>query len=88
VFTRDLDLPRGPNRERVWFREHSVLLRGPESRALATTGAFRVVHADLRDSRGQACNPRSGDSPTPIAAVRSGSRRTASGVVWPWTPRG
>ena len=55
VFTRDLDLPRGPDRERVWFREHSVLLRGSESLALATTGAFRVVHADdLRDSRGQA----------------------------------
>ncbi|MCC7416633.1 MAG: hypothetical protein IT176_05770 [Acidobacteria bacterium] len=46
VFTRDLDLPRGLDRERVWFREHSVLLRGSESRALATTGAFRVVHAD------------------------------------------
>ena len=37
VFTRDLDLPRGPDRERVWFREHSVLLRGSESRALATS---------------------------------------------------
>jgi len=62
VFTRDLDLPRGPDRERVWFREHSVLLRGSESRALATTGAFRVVHADdLRDSRGQAFDPRSGE---------------------------
>ena len=62
VFTRDLDLPRGPDRERVWFREHSVLLRGSESRALATTGAFRVVHADdLRDSRSQAYNPRSGE---------------------------
>jgi hypothetical protein len=62
VFTRDLDLPRGPNRERVWFREHSVLLRGSESRALATTGAFRVVHPDdLRDSRGQAYDPRSGE---------------------------
>jgi hypothetical protein len=62
VFTRDLDLPRGPDRERVWFREHSVLLRGSESRALATTGAFRVVHADdLRDNRGQAYDPRSGE---------------------------
>jgi hypothetical protein len=62
VFTRDLDLPRGPDRERVWFREHSVLLRGSESRALATTGAFRVVHADdLRDSRGHSFNPRSGE---------------------------
>ena len=59
VFTRDLDLPRGPDRERVWFREHSVLLRGSESRALATTGAFRVVHADdLRDTRGQATQRR------------------------------
>ncbi len=62
VFTRDLDLPRGPARERVWFREHSVLLRGSESRALATAGAFRVVHADdLRDSRGQSFDPRSGE---------------------------
>src|SRR5690606_40139782 len=62
VFTRDLDLPRGPDRERVWFREQSVLLRGSESRALATTGAFRVVHADdLRDSRDQAYDPRSGE---------------------------
>ena len=62
VFTRDLDLPRGPDRERVWFREHSVLFRGSESRALATTGAFRVVHADdLRDSRGHSFDPRSGE---------------------------
>jgi len=62
VFTRDLDLPRGPDRARVWFREHSVLLRGSESLALATTGAFRVVHADdLRDSRSQAYDPRSGE---------------------------
>jgi hypothetical protein len=46
----------------VWFREHSVLLRGSESRALATTGAFRVVHADdLRDSRGHSFDPRSGE---------------------------
>lgn len=62
VFTRDLDLPRGPDRERVWFREHSVLLRGSESRALATTGTFRVVYADgLRDSRGHSFDPRTGE---------------------------
>jgi hypothetical protein len=37
-------------------------LRGSESRALATTGAFRVVHADdLRDSRGHSFDPRSGE---------------------------
>jgi hypothetical protein len=89
VFTRDLDLPRGPNRERVWFREHSVLLRGSESRALATTGAFRVVHADdLRDSRGQAYDPRSGElrhlreqklvRTIPIRDVRSSSSPSAA----------
>ena len=62
VFTRDLDLPRGPNRERVWIREQSVLLRGSEVRALATVGAFRVAHAeDLRDGQGQPLDPRGGD---------------------------
>ncbi len=62
VFSRDLDLPRGQNRERVWMREQSVLLRGSEARALATVGAFRVVHAeDLRDGQGQPLDPRDGD---------------------------
>ncbi len=62
VFTRDLDLPRGPNRERVWGRDFHVLLRGSESRALATVGAFRVTHADdLRDGRGLSLDPRNGD---------------------------
>ncbi len=62
VFTRDLDLPCGPNRERVWGRDFNVLLRGSESRALATVGAFRVTHADdLRDGRGQPLDPRNGD---------------------------
>ena len=86
VFTRDLDLPRGPDRERVWFREHSVLLRGSESRALATTGAFRVVHADdLRDSRGHSSTHAAANSVTCVnrsscepfrsaTAVRSSSR--------------
>lgn len=38
-FMRHLDLPEGPNRERVG--DHS--LRGSESRVLATVGAFRAV---------------------------------------------
>ena len=43
-------------------REHSVHLRGSEIRALATTGAFRVVHAgDLRDSQDRSLDPRSGE---------------------------
>ena len=62
VFTRDLELPRGPDRERVWGRDFNVLLRGSESRALATVGTFRVTHADdLRDGRGQPMDPRNGD---------------------------
>jgi hypothetical protein len=50
VLTRDLDLPRGPRRER--FRQHGreYELRGSEVRTLAAAGTFRVVAAsDLRD---------------------------------------
>jgi len=39
VFMKDLDLPRGPDRERVRVRDHHVTLRGSESRALSTVGA-------------------------------------------------
>jgi hypothetical protein len=50
ALTRDLDLPRGPDRERVKVREHEYRLRGSEARTLATAGTFRVVPtADLRD---------------------------------------
>ena len=47
VFTRDLELPRGPERERVWARDSDVTLRGSEVRTLATVGAFRVVPAGV-----------------------------------------
>ena len=48
--TRDLDLPRGPRRERVRVHEREYDLRGSETRTLATVGTFRVVPtADLRD---------------------------------------
>ena len=40
VFTRDLELPRGRERERVWARDSDVTLRGSEVRTLATVGAF------------------------------------------------
>src|SRR5436190_12919798 len=50
VFLRELDLPRGPERERVFDDDREYTLRGSESRTLATVGAFRVVPAqDLRD---------------------------------------
>src|SRR5712692_4464861 len=34
VFTRDLQLPRGTERERVWARDSDVRLRGSEVRTL------------------------------------------------------
>jgi hypothetical protein len=51
VFGRDLDLPRGPGRERIRVHAHEYSLRGSEVRVLATAGAFRVVPVeDLRRS--------------------------------------
>jgi DNA-binding MarR family transcriptional regulator len=62
VFTQDLPLPRGFERERVHDHGHDYYLRGSESRALATIGAFRVVPADdLRDDRGRAGEVRHRD---------------------------
>lgn len=43
VFSRHLDLPRGPERELVRERKRSYELNGRESEALATIAAFRVV---------------------------------------------
>ena len=63
-FTRDLDLPRGLERERVHVHGHDedYQLRGSEVRALATIGAFRVVPADeLRDDHGRSGDVRHGD---------------------------
>src|SRR5262245_52287167 len=62
VFTSGLDLPRGPERERVYVHDHEYELRGSEARALATIGAFRVVPAsDLRDDHGRHGDVRHGD---------------------------
>lgn len=62
VFTRDLKLPRGRERERVWARDSDVTLRGSEVRTLATVGAFRVVPAgDLRDGQDRPLDPHRGD---------------------------
>lgn len=52
VFTRDLDLPCGRDREPVRGRDRVYAIDGDESRALATVGAFRVVaESDLHDLR-------------------------------------
>jgi DNA-binding MarR family transcriptional regulator len=53
VFTRDLDLPRGRERERAQDRDRVCDIDGSEGRMLATVGSFRVVAerdlAALRD---------------------------------------
>lgn len=52
VFSRDLDLPRGPERELVRDRGHNYRLNGNDTRTLSTAGTFRVVpDCDLRDPR-------------------------------------
>jgi hypothetical protein len=63
VFMRDLNLPRGREREIVHdARDREYTLRGSETRTLSTVGAFRVVSSrDLRDHDGRSADPRSGD---------------------------
>jgi hypothetical protein len=62
VFVRNLNLPRGVDRELVRDRDREYTLRGSESRTLATVGAFRVVSSsDLRDGRDRPLDSRSGD---------------------------
>jgi hypothetical protein len=63
VFMRDVDLPRGPERELVHdARDREYTLRGSETRTLSTVGAFRVVSVrDLRDHSDRPADPRSGD---------------------------
>ena len=52
VFTRELDLPRGHERQPVRERDRVYEIDGTESRMLGTIGAFRVVaESDLHDIR-------------------------------------
>lgn len=56
VFMRDLDLPRGLERELVRDRDRDYRLNGSAARTLATVGAFRVVsdhdlHGDRQELR-------------------------------------
>src|SRR4029453_18143273 len=63
VFMRDLELPRGADREIVHdARGREYTLRGCESRTLSAVGAFRVVSSRvLRDHHERPADPRSGD---------------------------
>jgi hypothetical protein len=68
VFTRDLRLPRGLDRELVRDRDREYTLRGSESCTLATVGAFRVVSSrDLRDHHNRPADPRS--TPSSISST-------------------
>ena len=72
VFSRNLDMPRGPRRERVRVNAHDYKLSGDDVRALATVGAFRVVPAnELRES-----NPR-----TPTRPARDLERLRDHGLI-------
>ena len=62
VFLRELELPRGYERERVFDGDREYTLRGSESRTLATVGAFRVVPGhDLRDRDDRSLDPRNSE---------------------------
>ena len=62
TFTRNVHLPRGLERERVFERDREYTLRGSEARTLATVGAFRVVSSrHLGDHHNRAADPRSGN---------------------------
>ena len=62
VFSRYLDLPRGPERELVRDRDRDYRLSGSDTRTLSTVGAFRVVpECNLTDSRNAAFDGREGD---------------------------
>jgi hypothetical protein len=58
-FVDGLELPRGLEREVVLDRDHRYEINGDESRALAATGAFRVVsERDLRGPRDTSSDAR------------------------------
>lgn len=62
VFSRSLDLPRGPSREPVEWDGETYRLRGSDVRTLATVGAFRIVPVDdLREDDGRAASLHRGD---------------------------
>lgn len=62
VLVRQVDLPRGPERESVRDRGREYTLRGSETRTLATVGSFRVVPTgQLRDHNSAHLHDRSSD---------------------------
>src|SRR5688500_6060118 len=72
TFSRSLDMPRGPRREKVRVHARDYQLSGEDVRVMATVGAFRVVPAsEIRDT-----NPR-----TPTRPSRDLERLREHGLI-------
>ena len=72
TFSRSLDMPRGPRREKVRVHARDYQLSGEDVRVMAAVGAFRVVPAsEIRDS-----NPR-----TPTRPARDLERLREHGLI-------
>ena len=81
---RDLNLPRGLEREIVRDRGREYTLRGSETRTLSTVGAFRVVPArDLRDHSDGPADPRSATSDISASKGSSTPCGWTVGATWP-----
>ena len=62
VFSRDLDLPGGPERELVRDRDRDYRLNGSDARTLSTVGALRVVsEREFCDTGDGSCDVRDRD---------------------------
>src|SRR5882672_3181302 len=82
VFMRDLSLPRGQTRERVYDRGRDYSLRESESRTLSTVGAFRVVSSrDLGDRKTVDADLRSLREQGLVQTIPTSSRKEVAVVL-------
>jgi hypothetical protein len=71
TFLRNVEMPRGAERERLRDRDRACDLNGDESRLLSTVGASRVAQVDdLRHAI-----ERDGDQPTPPRRIPASGHR-------------
>jgi len=85
---RDLELPRGDEREIVHdARDREYASRGSESRTLSTAGAFRVGSScDLRNHHEHPVDPSAGDLCHPRYRHGSMSEAESLGIPLYWQP--
>lgn len=77
VFVRDLDLPRGLDREMVRVHEHVYELNGSDSRTLAT-GTTRSARSPAFASTGPSCSRSTCTGTICVTKAPAASWRTAS----------